>query len=1463
MAETVMGVSVPQNGRHARGENYAPNFRIQTLSRLDRQKLNRQADEETEEEEKKEEDDEGLLQTKRNASDNSLLQRQTDETEEEEEKKKKKEDEEEQTLLTKRSSAKNLKVSPKLEERLKSNLGGDHPLPELTRAFFENRFGHDFSQIKVHDDAHAAETARELNAQAFTRGNDIFFDAGQYQPNTPQGRWLLAHELTHVVQQQPESPLVAKTPFNFEYKLNRPGESPQSETGQTAGRQTQDQPVLPRVKWWPFPQANNLIARRMSDQSSSAFRTKILISAPRLAALVKWILEQLQEAPEDRSTRISRRLAQLDSATREEVLAQVRDRIAPEQKEHLDEILFESDFAADQFPAPPTALATPPVPAPAVGATQSPDIIKVPATEAVEAVPEAAALAAEGGPEAKPEAEPVEEVPTEATEAVPAEGAEVERSPASPEEDPAFQAVIERTNLAAMKEKKHAPAKAKASEAQAAAVSPPNEVSSRAADQQVQEMDQQQPKPFDRAGFKAAVLERIAAIAPKTLEQADEFKESGRLDTVKGHLTTQVAKDKAQAQGALSEKVAEKPDTTGIEPKPVKPLPPAAAGPPPPDLAAAQAAPKPKTASEVSLQEGSKALDQQMADAEITEEQLQKSNEPSFQAAVEAKKTAQTDAAEAPQAYRKDEEATLAGAQTEAQTAAKINLEGMHGERAQQLTQVLEQQNVGKSSDQQKRSEIATQIEGIYARTKEKVEQRLERLDTEVNQRFDQGAAAAQRSFEDYVEQRMEAYKKERYDGVTGWALWLKDKVLGLPDEVNAFYEEGRQLYLNEMDKVIDDIATLVETGLTEAKNEIATGKQEIRDYVKSLPLALQKFGEEAAQNIQSKFDELEQSVDEKKNQLIESLAQKYTENLKALNAHVDEMKAANRGLVDAARDAIKGVIATIIELKNALVSVLAKAAEAVSLIIRDPIGFLGNLVTGVKQGLQNFMSKIGEHLQQGLMGWLLGAFAEAGIQLPEKFDLKGIFSLVMQILQLTYAAFRRRAVQLVGEEVVSKLEQFAEIFKIFITEGPIGIWEFIKEKVGDIKSQIFDTIKSFVQEKIIIAGITWVLSLLNPASAFVKAVKLIIDIVKFFIERGKQILALVNAVIDSVSAIAKGALDAAAKLVEDALAKSVPVLISFLAALLGLSGISEKIKTIIEKIRAPISKAIDWVVAQAVKLIKKAGKLLGFGKKEEKAPETADPQHDAKVEAGLSAINRDEQRYLKNGRISKENAEKVANEVKRDHPIFKSIKVVAGETTWDYIYSASNGKKTIGEERIEGDDEITTAYKEGKISKQEFVKQVTDKALEKLIDPDVTSAGLPIQIKRELGVAFADALADSIRGTIGDNRFKVQEEVTLRTTAAFTKRRLPRRATLQLPSGKARGRRFDIIIIDTLTNETVGTIEAKLTEDAIHPLQQKVEVEILGTGTGVVIIEGKQTPIPQLVGRFIVTKSGVIKTDV
>jgi len=116
--------------------------------------------------------------------------------------------EEEKSIQTKGFSGRVSQLTSNLTGRIQTLLGrSGQPLPKSERAFFEPRFGHDFSKVRIFPDAQAAHLAREVNARAFTLGPNIVFGRGEYAPETDTGRRLMAHELTHVVQQGDRRPL--------------------------------------------------------------------------------------------------------------------------------------------------------------------------------------------------------------------------------------------------------------------------------------------------------------------------------------------------------------------------------------------------------------------------------------------------------------------------------------------------------------------------------------------------------------------------------------------------------------------------------------------------------------------------------------------------------------------------------------------------------------------------------------------------------------------------------------------------------------------------------------------------------------------------------------------------------------------------------------------------------------------------------------------------------------------------------------------------------------------------------------------------------------------------------------------------------------------------------------------------------------------------------------------------------
>jgi hypothetical protein len=110
--------------------------------------------------------------------------------------------EEEEKVHRKESTSAEVRGSNRLDSYVGSLGTSGQPLPESSRQFFEPRFGQDFSNVRLHTDSVAAKSAQSINALAYTTGNNIVFNSGQYSPDSDSGKKLMAHELTHVVQQK-------------------------------------------------------------------------------------------------------------------------------------------------------------------------------------------------------------------------------------------------------------------------------------------------------------------------------------------------------------------------------------------------------------------------------------------------------------------------------------------------------------------------------------------------------------------------------------------------------------------------------------------------------------------------------------------------------------------------------------------------------------------------------------------------------------------------------------------------------------------------------------------------------------------------------------------------------------------------------------------------------------------------------------------------------------------------------------------------------------------------------------------------------------------------------------------------------------------------------------------------------------------------------------------------------------
>ena len=396
--------------------------------------------------------------------------------------------------------------------------------------------------------------------------------------------------------------------------------------------------------------------------------------------------------------------------------------------------------------------------------------------------------------------------------------------------------------------------------------------------------------------------------------------------------------------------------------------------------------------------------------------------------------------------------------------------------------------------------------------------------------------------------------------------------------DYDNWLNQARKDYLNALDGIIDLISDDIEKTLAKVTKDIQDGWNKTLAAYNALPPGLQEKARQALERIAGKYSELVAKVEEEQASLVQTVADLYTNAVQELDAKIAELREAHKGLFQRAFEFIKGVIDTIKMLAELLFKVLARVAGVIGDILKDPIGFFGNLVNAVKTGLGQFVKNFVRHLEGSLVGWITGELGLLGLG-GLKLDPAGLFRMVLEVLGVTWANVRDRAVRLFGAKVVASVETTSELFKTLVREGPVSLWNQVAAQIGDFRALIVEPLVSYVLTGVIQRGIARIVTMFVPAGGFIAACRAIIDIFRFLTERASQIIAFVNSVLDSLVAIARGAVQSASDAIEQSLANGVTLAISFLATLAGVSGIGSRIRSIFQKVRAPVNAAIDAVL--------------------------------------------------------------------------------------------------------------------------------------------------------------------------------------------------------------------------------------------------------------------------------------------
>ncbi len=555
--------------------------------------------------------------------------------------------------------------------------------------------------------------------------------------------------------------------------------------------------------------------------------------------------------------------------------------------------------------------------------------------------------------------------------------------------------------------------------------------------------------------------------------------------------------------------------------------------------------------------------------------------------------------------------------------------EALHADAQSQQDALITEQ---RSAIQDKKSEtIAAQQKEVGALHKEAMAEKA-KLGATIDQRVQQDEALIAKHYADAEskaaaeiaagEKKAQAAKQEA-DQKSGEKSWWEKAV----DAVADFVEKVAAAVTEIFDAVRAVVASILDAVVKIASNVIDAATKFICD-------ALSFFGEWLTRAINALLAEafprlaralvafVDQAV-----QLAKASVLKIANALKAavaklcqwvLNA-IDTVIAVWRHTVALATATLQGLLtgdwsALGKKVLEAVLSVLGidpgefyamvgSAEETIDTIVNSPDVFVGNAIDAARLGFQNFADNFMDHLQKGFVNWLMGELGD--IKIPEELDGAGVLDLVLQVAGVGPQQLRTKAVKIVGEKNVERVELVWGLITDLLDDsegkegsGLKGLWGAMEEHVGNLWDDVIGNIQSWLMQRVVTQAVLKLATMFNPVGAILQLVMTAWNLYNFLRENTQRIWGVVTAWVASLGDIAQGKLDGAAKGIEGALAGLVPVAISLLANLVGLRGVAQKVKQVIDGVQAKIDKAIDKVIEKFLSLLPK-GKDDGKGEQD------------------------------------------------------------------------------------------------------------------------------------------------------------------------------------------------------------------------------------------------------------------------
>lgn len=315
-------------------------------------------------------------------------------------------------------------------------------------------------------------------------------------------------------------------------------------------------------------------------------------------------------------------------------------------------------------------------------------------------------------------------------------------------------------------------------------------------------------------------------------------------------------------------------------------------------------------------------------------------------------------------------------------------------------------------------------------------------------------------------------------------------------------------------------------------------------------------------------------------------------------------------------------LLLTVMKIPLELVTgIFTKAANAFDLIMKDPFAFLKNILGAIKLGFMQFFRNIGKHLLDGVADWLFDSLSETGlhIHIPRAFTLSAVFTFVLDVLdiqeekiwhklqeKLNLSPAQMKMLRTVRKAIAGAWEWVTTL----INEGPGALWKHLTEKLSDLWHAVLNGVIDWVTTHIIQGAMQWLLGFLDPTgiTEIIESIVAIYRSIQSAFQYAVKILRIIDTILDSIIGIAQGVLGPVATMLENALARGLPVVIGYLANLIGAGDIGESIQDIVGAVREKVDEGLDWLIDKAIAAGKALLGALGLGGEEKDTKDKDQP---------------------------------------------------------------------------------------------------------------------------------------------------------------------------------------------------------------------------------------------------------------